>query len=193
MKDIILSTWKKSTKYWWVSLLIGLFALILGVWSLFRPDATFVALIYLFIASFFASGVLEIIHALTVRKERKGWGWILAGGIVDLAFGFLLMSLPMEVISAALIYFIGFWIMFRSIWAIGEASEFIGLGVPGSGLLLVVAILGLLFSFLYLFSPAIGGAMITALASLAIITYGIYRIVLALKLRSIYKIIKEDF
>ncbi|MCD7971237.1 MAG: DUF308 domain-containing protein [Candidatus Azobacteroides sp.] len=46
-------------------------------------------------------------------------GFALAVGITDLLFGILLVALPLELTATFLIYFVGFWIMFRSIWEIG--------------------------------------------------------------------------
>lgn len=106
-------------KYWWLSLLVGIISIIMGVWSLVTPDTTLVALTIFFIAMFFISGITDIVYALYNRKTSNNWGWALAGGIIDIILGVLLVSLPLPVITTMLVYFVGFWILFRSVLALG--------------------------------------------------------------------------
>lgn len=188
MKNQIL----QAVKHWWVSLLIGIFALILGIWCLVTPDITLVALTYVFICAFLISGIFEIIFSIANRNILNDWGWVLAGGIIDLLFGFILLSLPPAMITLMLIFMIGFWIMFRSIWMIGESVELKRLGVRDWGWFLALAILTLLFSFIFIISPAISSVFIVAYVSVAFIFYGVFRIYLGFKLRSIHKTIKEN-
>ncbi len=145
----------------------------------------------LFIAGFLASGTLEIIFAISNRKTLAGWGWTLVSGIIDLALGALLLAVP-AITPIILVYLVGFWIMFRSIWAIGSSVELQRSGVSGWGWLLALAILGLITSFIFMFIPIAGGAMIVAFAAIAFISYGIFRIYLAFKLRSIKNFIEKE-
>jgi len=86
------------------------------------PDATLVALTILFIVAFLVSGIFEIILAVG-NRDRRGWGWALAGGILDLVLGIILMVIPPVMTTLVLIYFVGFWLLIRSVWAIGFASD----------------------------------------------------------------------
>lgn len=173
-------------------MLIGILAVILGIWSLVVPDVTLVALTYVFICTFIISGLFEISFSIANRNILNGWGWTLAGGIIDLLFGFILLLLPPAAIAMILIYFIGFWIMFRGVWMIGESFELKRLEVKGWGWFLVLAILTLIFSFVFIVSPLISSAFIVAFVSVAFLFYGVFRIYLGVKLRSVHKIIKED-
>ncbi|MDR2039922.1 MAG: DUF308 domain-containing protein [Bacteroidales bacterium] len=190
MENLIHSV-KQAVKYWWVSLLVGILALILGIWSIATPDVTLVALTYVFIFAFFISGILEIVFAISNREIHSGWGWTLASGIIDLLFGILLLALPLPLITTILIYFVGFWILFRSIWAIGDSVQLQRFGVKGWGWLLAFAILSIIFSFFFLISPMFGGVFIVAFVSVAFISYGIFRIYLSIKLRSLHKDVEK--
>jgi uncharacterized membrane protein HdeD (DUF308 family) len=192
MKDSLLQSVKEEVKYWWISLLVGILAVILGIWSLSTPDTTLVAISYVFICIFLVTGIIDIFFAVSNKDILPDWGWRLAIGVIDLLFGILLISLPTSIVIVGLIYFVGFWILFRSIWAVVEVYDFQKLGVQGWGWLLVLGILAILFSFLFLFSPTIfQGAFVVALVATALIIYGIFRIYIAFKMRSVHEDIAE--
>ncbi len=177
---------RDTVKNWWVSLIVGIIAIILGVWCMFVPVATIAALTIVFIVAFFISGIAEIAFAVQNRKTMHGWGWTLTGGIVDLLMGCMLLALPAPAVTAVLIYFVGFWIMFRSIWAIGAASDLQKYGVRGWGWMLAIAILALLFSIIFIFStPLFGGAFIVTFFCVALLVYGIFRIYMGVLLKSV--------
>lgn len=187
MKDVL----KSTVKYWWISLIVGLLAIILGIWSIASPDKTLVALTYVFICVFFISGTIEIIFAVSNRNILKGWGWSLTGGIIDILFGILLLTINPAVIAVVLIYFVGFWILFRSILTISESIELQQYPASGWGWLLALGILSVLFSIFFLMSPLLfQGIFVVALISVALIVYGIFRVYLAIKLKSLYDNIK---
>jgi len=186
MRDQIYQSVKQAVKNWWVSLVIGILAVILGIWSLVTPDVTLVALTYVFIFVFLFGGILEIIFAVSNRDALTGWGWTLAGGVIDIIFGLLILAMPPITAAVVLVYFVGFWIMFRSIWAIGEAVELKRLGFRDWGWTLALAILGILFAITFLMSPLFTGAVfIVAFVSTAFIIYGIFRIYLGFRLKSL--------
>ena len=187
----LMETMKKRVKYWWVSLLIGILSIVLGIWCLVIPDATLVALTMVFIASFLLSGIMEISFAVSNRKIMPGWGFELTGGIIDLAFGIILIFLPTALAATVLIFFVGFWIMFRAIWGIGVAIDMQRNNISGWGWLLTLAILGVLFSLLFIISPAFGASVMIAFASVAFVFYGIFRIYLAFTFKSLHNRLDE--
>lgn len=84
-----------------------------------------------------------------------------------------------------LIYVVGFWILFRAFWALGEAYEF--RRYTDGSWLIILAVLAIIFSFFFLVSPAWNGLFIVSMISLAFFAYGIYRITHAFALRSLEK------
>jgi len=187
----MLNSAKKTVKYWWVSLLIGIIAFVLGIMCLVTPDKSLVALSYAFIAAFLFDGVLEIVFAISNRKTLMGWGWTLTTGILELLLGILLFTLPLPLVATTLIYLVGFWILFRSIMTIGESCQLQLMRVQGWGWLLAIGILSVLFSFLFLSSPLFGGISLIIFAGIALMSYGIFRIILAFRFRSFHNIIRE--
>ena len=192
MKKQTLSAVKDAVKYWWLSLIMGILAVAVGIWCLAQPLMTFGALTVLFVAAFLVFGIFDIVFAVSNRKSLYGWGWTLAIGIIDILFAIILTALPGSAVAGIFVYFVGFWIMFRSIWAIGTAAELNQIGVKGWGWMLALSILGVIFSVVFILSPIFfGGVFIVAFVSAALIVYGIFRIYLAIPLKSLYNEIKD--
>ena len=191
MKNDYLNSVKNSVKYWWISLLIGALAIILGIWCIAAPATTLTLLSAFFIAGFFISGIFDIAFAITNRKSLKGWGWTLASGAISVIFAIVLLLTPLDTILV-LIFFAGFWVMFQSIWGIGVSISLEQHGVKGWGWVLALAILGVLLSIILITNPLFASAFIVAIFSITLIAYGILRIIYSFRLKSIYNEI-EDF
>ena len=87
------SSCKKEKK--WISL-EGIVDLSFAVILLFNPIFTFIA--YPFIIGYWILllGVLKILAALALIRQLKGWGFILATGVLATVFGWLIVNLPLE-------------------------------------------------------------------------------------------------
>lgn len=188
--DVIDSV-KKTVKYWWLSLLIGILGIGLGIWCLFTPAGSLVAITWVFITVLLLAGLFDVIYAVTNRRYSNSWGWHLAGGIIELLLGILLLCLPLPVVTGILIYMIGFWMLFRSVLGIAESCELQTAGFGGWGWLLALSILSLIFSFIYLISPVFGGIFIVVYVGISLILYGIFRIMLGVKLRKVNKELQD--
>ncbi len=190
MKNELLQITKQAVKYWWTSLLIGILSIILAIWCMAAPATTLALLGAFFIAGFLISGIFEIIFAVSNRDTSNGWGWTLASGIIDILFALILMATPLGTI-ATLIFFVGFWAMFQSIWGIGSAIELQRNGIKGWGWVLALGILGLIFSFVLITNPIFAAEFIIYLLAFTLISYGILRIYYGFRLRSVGKKIEE--
>jgi uncharacterized membrane protein HdeD (DUF308 family) len=174
---------RKPYKYWYLPLLSGLFFVAGGFWIFKTPVASYITLSMLFIAMFLVSGIFEIINALS-NTRHSNWNWNLVGGIINFAFGLILLNSPRLSLSILPLY-IGFIILFRSVMSIGHA---ISLKQMGTGLWkspLVFGILGILFSLLMIYNPIIGKFTIVFYTALSIILFGVVQIMSAFALRKI--------
>ena len=70
----------------------------------------------------FVSGTLEILFAVTNRKNISSWGWYLASGIIDLILGIYLMA-NIGLSMAVLPFIVAFWLMFRGFASTGYAMD----------------------------------------------------------------------
>jgi uncharacterized membrane protein HdeD (DUF308 family) len=84
----------RLTPYWWVLLLQGLFGIGMGVFTLFNPAITAVALLVCIAVWAIGMGVLQVIAAVRLRHDITGEWWLALGGIAGVAFGILLIRNP---------------------------------------------------------------------------------------------------
>ena len=84
----------RSSQHWWMLLLSGLIGIGVGILALRSPGITaFVLLLY--IAGWaIATGVIEVIIALRVRKEVQGEWRLIVAGLISVAFGAFLLARP---------------------------------------------------------------------------------------------------
>lgn len=78
---------------WWLAL-VGLLGIGVGIITLFWPQITGIVLL-MFIAGWaIASGVLQIIGAVNLRKEIEGEWLLIASGLLSVLFGVFLIMFP---------------------------------------------------------------------------------------------------
>ena len=99
MADGVLGVWtavagRKEREHWWVLLLEGLVGIGVGLLTLFAPGVTTLALLFYIAIWAVATGVLEIVAAIRLRKEIEGEWLLVLGGLVSVGFGVLLMAQP---------------------------------------------------------------------------------------------------
>ncbi|MEM5565066.1 DUF308 domain-containing protein [Psychroserpens sp. AS72] len=188
MATTILSSAQSAVKNWWISLLIGILYIIAGVWVFQTPLASYVSLSIIFSVFIFVSGISQIAFSVSNRNEINNWGWYLAGGILDIIIGLLLITHPLMTM-AILPFYVGFWLLFQGFMDIGLSFQFKSADVPNWGWLLFLGFLTLIFSFLLLANPVFAGLSIVYMTAMAFLTAGVFRIFLAFGLKKI----KKDF
>jgi uncharacterized membrane protein HdeD (DUF308 family) len=85
---------RKENENWWVLLLVGLAGVGAGVLTFITPGLTALALLFYVAAWAIATGLLEIVAAIRLRKEIEGEFWLFLAGLLSVAFGVLLMARP---------------------------------------------------------------------------------------------------
>jgi len=179
-----LKTVTNTVKYWYIPLIVGLIFIGIGVYTIISPLESYLALSILFSLSFLFSGISEIIFSISNRKEIDNWGWTLTFGILTFLLGVLLVMNPVISITTLPIY-VGFVMLFRSIMGISYALELKNYGVLDWGNLMVLGILGLLFSFVLIWNPLFAGMTIVFWTGLALISGGAFSVYLSFKLKKI--------
>ncbi len=84
----------KEHEHRWVLLLWGLVGVGVGILTFLAPGITTEALMFYIAIWAIATGVLEIIAAIRLRKEITGEWLLILGGLTSIAFGVLLMAQP---------------------------------------------------------------------------------------------------
>ena len=177
---------KTIARNWYMELIMGILFILVGVWVFMTPASSYIAFSVFFAITFLITGIMEMSFAISSRKYVEGWGWSLAGGIIDTLIGLLLVSKP-ALTMTVLPFYVGFALLFRSSLAIGLSFELGRLKIPDWGLLLFIGILGAILAFIMIWNPAFAGLTIVAYTALAFLSIGIFRIYLSFRLQKLNK------
>jgi len=85
---------RKEHDDWWVLLLVGLAGIGVGVLTFYNPQATALAVVLYVAIWAIATGLLEIVAAVRLRKQIEGEFWLALAGIASVVFGVLLAARP---------------------------------------------------------------------------------------------------
>jgi uncharacterized membrane protein HdeD (DUF308 family) len=97
--DGILGAWvavsgRKEYEDWWELLLWGLVGISIGILTLVSPGVTAVALVVFIAVWAIATGVLQIVVAIRLRREIEGEVLLILGGVASVLLGILFMIQP---------------------------------------------------------------------------------------------------
>ncbi|MBO5298321.1 MAG: DUF308 domain-containing protein [Candidatus Homeothermus sp.] len=157
------------SKSWWLVLIAGIVMIICGFAYWFWPDAGYAIASQIFGWVLILVGVVQLIVAAGPRYP-KGWGWWIAGGMIDMFVGFLLVR---SIILSEFVfpYFLALIFLYWGIsMIIGSCS-----GHKGKywWLYLVNGILLMLIGFFFLEAGWVQNMMMVSfLTSLAFIYWG---------------------
>lgn len=85
---------RKTMDSWGWYLASGLLGIIVGLLTFRNPFATALALLYLIAFWVLIAGIVEIVMAIRLRKEIRGEGWYIVGGLLTIIFGILILVNP---------------------------------------------------------------------------------------------------
>ena len=164
-------------------MILGILLFIGGLWVAFSPGS-FLALAVVFIVLLLVNGIFHIILSISNSKSLPGWGWYLAGGILEFLLGIYLWAHP-AISLIMLIFLVGFWLLFRGITIIAASTDMKSSGVKGWGWLLTLGILMTILSFFVIMNPKFGAVSVVIIAACAMIFMGIAYFMLSLFLKKI--------
>jgi uncharacterized membrane protein HdeD (DUF308 family) len=79
---------------WWVVLLEGIFALLIGLFLVFAPGTTSVFLVTVLGLYFLIRGVIALVQMFT-GSTGLSWGWLLFSGIIGIIAGLAVLRHPL--------------------------------------------------------------------------------------------------
>jgi uncharacterized membrane protein HdeD (DUF308 family) len=92
----------------WSVAIIGILGVVAGIVAFFLPGLTAISLLYVVAAWSIASGIFQIVAAITLRRQIEGELWMAIGGILSIVFGLYLAIFPGEGLLA-LVLILGIW------------------------------------------------------------------------------------
>lgn len=178
-------TRKGITRLWWIPLITGICCIGLGIWTFCCPAESLPVMAMVFAACLLAAGIMNLGYSCMATGRSSNWGWSMALGILEIIAGVWMISIPEAALTAAFMYIVGIWIMVVAINSLCEATMMAS--SPGSIIwMIIVLIATLAFAVIFLFNPIAGGVAVWLWLGLSLVTYGIYRIILAFKVKKIY-------
>lgn len=170
-----------KTNYWWSILVIGVLIALLGLWMLFYPIQGYEFIARIFGWSLLIVGVFELVISSTLEKRLHGWGWWLAGGILDIIIGIILIT-NLVLAAEVLPYFFAFIFLFKGIQNI-VASFMLTAGVRYWWLYLLNGVLMIILSWMFFSSANNPSFIVDFLVSLVFIYWGTMMAVFAFDLK----------
>lgn len=134
---------------WWLVLLRGIFAIILGTLAFIWPVATAVAFVWVFAFYAVIDGIVNIVQAVSTRKTDPRWVWLLTIGIVGVIAGVVVMIFPAAAGALALLvllWIVAVWAIMSGIFGIPAAASIASGGAKVLGI--VFSVLSILFGIL---------------------------------------------
>ncbi len=74
-------------RHWWISMVLGLASIGIGVVALLHPDPTAVVLLVIIAAHALAMGALDMVLAARLRTAMRGAWTLAAAGLIGVVFG----------------------------------------------------------------------------------------------------------
>ncbi len=111
---------RKEHEHVWLLVLGGLIGIFIGTVTFLVPHLTAFALLFYIAAWAMATGVLEIVAAIRLRKEIEGEWLLVLGGLASMVFGMWLMARPLEG-ALAVLWLIGTFAVTLGIILVGLA------------------------------------------------------------------------
>ena len=174
---------KKELTYWWVPLFFGIIFILIGLWILKAPGERLKELTQVIGVIIVVSGTIQVLFTAINRKKIPGWGFQLAGGIIDMAIGVALIVNP-AILLKIITLFVGVWLIFNSVTIIMKAAEARQANRSYWKWELILGMALLLTAILFFWHPMILGTTIGLWTALAFIILGIFRIVVTFRLRN---------
>lgn len=85
---------REISKNWWILLVQGICAILLGILLFTNPATTLISLAFVLGIFWIVGGIVDIIGAFTGRGGNRHWFWQLLSGIIGVVVGFLFVSQP---------------------------------------------------------------------------------------------------
>lgn len=85
---------RKTNDDWWLMLLWGLVGIGAGVIAFMLPNLTAVVLVLVIGATALASGIVDVVMGVRLRKVIRGEGFLILNGIISIAFGVFVFFFP---------------------------------------------------------------------------------------------------
>ena len=170
---------QQQSSAWWIFLLQGIAAILLGLMLLTNPGATIVALTTFLGFYLLITGVLALVRVFADRSTS--WVWSLLSGIVGILAGVFVLNHPMlaaVTVPTLLIIILGFEALFMGLFEIIR-------GVRGGGAgAFILGVINVLIGLLLLGRPMAAALAVPFIFGILLLIEGVGLLIWAFRVRA---------
>ena len=174
-------------KRWWLSLLVGIIAVVVGFIILVNPVTSYYIFGIWLGAAIFVSGIFGLIQSINSKNYFVRRGWLIVANIADIVIGLILMfnAIISEVFMPALL---GFWLLYRGATMLIQGFDLRDYGIRDAGWVVFYAALIIALAVAILWLPmTFGIEAVILFIAIAVIAYGISTISLSYRLWEVHR------
>ncbi|MCB0047844.1 MAG: DUF308 domain-containing protein [Caldilineaceae bacterium] len=86
---------REVARNWWVLLIQGIAAILLGILLFVNPVTSLVAIAFVLGIYWIVGGIAQIVSSFNLRSVSGSWFWTLIAGIISVIAGFLFVTQPL--------------------------------------------------------------------------------------------------
>jgi uncharacterized membrane protein HdeD (DUF308 family) len=170
------------SRYWWMTVLRGLFWILFGVVILARPGISLLSLTLALGIVIFADGILNVMNAFAGRKVHEDWWVLLLVGLTGIGIGALTFYSP-QTTALALVFYVAIWAIATGLLQIAAAIR-LRRQLAGEVWWILAGIASVIFGVLLIVQPAAGALTLLWLFAVYAIAFGVLLVLLAFRVRS---------
>ena len=177
---------KVASAIWWIVLLRGILAVIIGIMFFSNPGATILVIMMFLGAYWFIDGIFTLIASFHGKKEHKHWGWGIFVSILSILAGIAVFSQPIAATlftTTFLAYLMGFLILASGISSVATGIKL--RKTSGEWMMFLGGVFTILLGLLLLFNPIFSAAFFVSLLGFFAIIGGVSLIVVSFRIRKL--------
>ncbi len=172
---------RSFSTYWWIILIRGILAIILGVVALVWTQALTLAIIFIFGAYAFVDGTLAVISGVNHRMTNPNWWLTLLEGLAGITAGLVAFLLPTYAIVVAL-YLIAAWAIITGLLEIVTAIQ-LRAEVTNEWAMALTGLISIVLGIILVLYPATGATAVVYVLGLYALIFGTLMVYLAFRVR----------
>lgn len=177
MESRVTSTMADLTRVrWWIVLLEGIAALLIGLMLIFSPGMSLIVLVQILGFYWLIGGILSLVSAFNNDKQR--W-WNVVAGIIGILAGIAVIRHPLwsaALIPSVLLLFLGIIGIVYGVIKIVQAIKGDGWGTAALG------VMSILIGLFMLFAPGLALLTLVLVLGILAIVGGVAAIIMALRM-----------
>ena len=159
------------SRYWWVLVVRGVLAILLGIFTFVWPLPTIAGLVLAFGAVAMADGVFTVVTAFAGRKLTTDWWVLLLQGLLGIGVGVLTLFNP-AITGVALLIYIAAWAIGLGVLQVVAAVK-LRHEITGEWWLALGGVLAVAFGVLAMIYPAEGARAVLCMIGGFALAWGV--------------------